>query len=318
MRGMVVVLALLLWACPGWGGLDDRLIFSGAVCVDGPVITLAHLARAEGGQAQAVLQRIGAEPLLAAPKFNGARATLSGAKLRELIVARFGADLPLMDIPPQVLVQRGGAVVDSRALRPSIDSFLTQALQSYGEDVELRDYRISDYLFVNDANPFQMRVTSVGAPAPGRISLRLDAVTPSGQVVQSFTGTVFADVWKTVPCAARVLNRSNLLDPTLVTFVRKNLAYLSRPVWDGRGLPLRMTAPVGEGQVIFADAVEPIPVIQKGQVVTLLYEGQTLKLTVPAESLQDGGIGQVIQVRNVQSKKVVAARVLNADTVVVP
>lgn len=79
-----------------------------------------------------------------------------------------------------------------------------------------------------------------------------------------------------------------------------------------------MTSPVGEGQVIYAHAVEPIPVIQKGQVITLTYEGRTLKLTVPAESLEDGGIGQVIQVRNMQSKKVVAARVLTADTVVVP
>lgn len=318
MRGVAFVFAFLMWASPGWAGFDDRLVFSGAVCVDGPVITLAHLAQAEGEDALAVLQRIGEEPLLAAPKFDGARATLSGSKLRALILSHFGSDLPPMEIPPQVQVQRGGAVVDSRTLRPTIDKILTQALQQYGEDVEVRDYRINDYLFVNDANPFQMRVSPVGTPAPGRISLRLEAVTSSGQVVQSFTGTVFADVWKAVPCAARVLNRGNILDPTLVTFVRKNVAYLPRPAWDGRGLQLRMTAPVGEGQVIYADAVEPIPVIQKGQVVTFAYEGKMLKLTVPVESLEDGGIGQVIQVRNVQSKKVVAARVLNADTVLVP
>lgn len=318
MRSIGLVFTLLLWAWPGWAGLEDRLIFSGAACVHGPVITLADLAQAQGQQALAALQRIGSEPLLAAPKFDGARANLSGPKLRDLIQARFGPDLPIMEIPAQIQVQRGGAVVHSQTLRPSIDKILTQALQAHGDEIEIRDYRISDYLFVNSANPFQMRVTPVGTPAPGRISLRLEAVTPSGDVLQSFTGTVFADVWKTVPCAARVLNRGDLLDPTLVTFMRKNMAYMGRPPWDGQGLQLRMTAPVGEGQVIYAHAVEPIPVIQKGQIVTLVYEGRTLKLTVPAESMEDGGIGQVIQVRNVQSKKVVAARVLNADTVQVP
>ena len=96
---------------------------------------------------------------------------------------------------------------------------------------------------------------------------RLEAVTEDGAVVQKFTGTVFADVWKTVPVAGRVLNRGNTLEPESVGFARKNLAYLPRSPWDGHGLPLRMRSAVGEGQVITADAVEAIPVVTKGQVV---------------------------------------------------
>lgn len=312
-----MVLCLLL-ACPGLAPAEDRLILASAVCVDEPVITLRHLARAEGLEAEAFLARFGAESLLSAPKFQGARANLSGPKLRELIVQRFGSHAPPLQAPAQIQVQRGGQVVSALALLPAIDKFLTNALASFEGEVEIGEHRIPENLFLAEKTPVQMRIHPVGGVAPGRISLRLEAVADDGRVVQSFTGTVFANVWKTVPCAARVLNRGNILEPELVTFARKNLAHLPRPAWDGRGLPLRMTAPVGEGQVITIEAVEVIPVVQKGKMATLVFNGQSMRLTVPVEILEDGKLGSTIRVRNMQSRKVVAARVIDGETVQVP
>ncbi len=312
-----VVLFLLLCSS-GLAMARDRLVVPGAVCVDGPVVTFGDLVLAQGDDAEALLARMGSVPLLASPKFDGARVSLSGPKLRELIVQRLGTVLPSLEVPDQVQVQRGGQVFSTGAMLPAIDKILTNALSHYEGEVEIREHRIAEHLFISEKVPVQMRVVPVGTPAPGRISLRLEAVAQDGRVVQGFSGTVFADVWKTVPCAARVLNRGDVLEPGLVGFARKNLAYMAREPWDGSRLPLRMTAAVGEGQPISADAVESIPVVTKGQIVTLVYAGQTLKLTVPVESLEDGGIGRTIRVRNMQSRRVVAAQVVDAETVRVP
>jgi flagella basal body P-ring formation protein FlgA len=316
MRFYLVLLTLLV--LPGMAIAQDRLVVSGAVCVDGPAITLMDLARAEGPRAEAVLAGAGDRPLMASPRFEGARASLNGQRLRDLIVRRLGPNLPPVEVPDRVQVQRGGQVIRSAGLYPEIDKILTTSLAYLEGDVQVRDHRIADYLFLEEKTPVRMRIAPVGTPAPGRISLRLEAVTEDGRVVQGFTGTVFADVWKTVPCAARVLNRGDELNAGLVGFARKNLAYMSRPPWDGRGLPLRMTGPVGEGQVISSDVVEPIPVVSKGQMLTLVYKGDYLKLSVPVESLEDGGIGSTIRVRNVQSRRVVAARIVDAETALVP
>jgi flagella basal body P-ring formation protein FlgA len=97
-----------------------------------------------------------------------------------------------------------------------------------------------------------------------------------------------------------------------------NLAYMPRPAWDGRGLPLRMTGPVGAGQLISAEVVEPIPVVAKGKVLNLVYSGRTLTMSVPVESLEDGGIGGMVRVRNMQSRRVVVARIVDAETAQVP
>ncbi|NLW81038.1 MAG: flagellar basal body P-ring formation protein FlgA [Desulfovibrionales bacterium] len=315
MRAAVVLLLMLF---PVLAQAEGRLILAGAVCVDGPVLRLADLARAEGDGAVAAMASIADRPLLAAPRFDGARANLSGSRLKELIIQRFGPGLPEIEVPEQVQVQRGGQVISAVAMREDINKILTQALAHLEGEVEIRDYRIADYLFIKDKTPVQIRVVPAGVLAPGRISLRLEALNREGGVVQSFTGTVFADVWKTVPCAARVLNRGDVLEPALVTFARKNLAYLPRPCWDGRGVALRMAAPVGEGQVIAAEAVERIPEVVKGKVLTLVYAGQHLRLSVPVESLEDGSIGSVIRVRNVQSRRMVAARVVDAETAQVP
>jgi flagella basal body P-ring formation protein FlgA len=312
----VLLLMLLAVSLPALA--QDRLVVAEAVCVDGEAIALRDLAMAEGSKAEAVLAAAGDTPLLAAPRFPGARANLHGQRLRELIEQRLGPGMPPIAVPDQVQVQRGGQVIGARSLIPVIDKILTTALAGYEGEVEIREHRISDYLFLKDSTPVQMRVVPVTTPAPGRISLRLEAVDAGGRVVESFTGTVFADVWKTVPCAARVLNRGDVLEAGLVGFARKNLAYMARPPWDGRGLPLRMTAAVGEGQVISSEAVEPIPVVAKGQVLTLVYDGDSLKLSVPVESLEDGGIGSTIKVRNMQSRRVVAARIVDAETALVP
>jgi flagella basal body P-ring formation protein FlgA len=316
MRVLVALLVFLLTA--GLAAAQSRLVVAGAVCVDGPVITLADLAQAQGPQAQAFLAGVGREPLLASPKFDGARTNLNGPRLADLIRKRFGPGLPPLEVPDQVQVQRGGQVVASASLRPAIDKILTAVLAQYEGEVEIREHRMAAYLFLAEKKPVRFRVVPVGTPAPGRISLRLEALAEGERVVQSFTGTVFADVWKTVPCAARVLNRGDILEPGLVTFARMNLAYLPRPPWDGRGLPLRMTGPVGEGQLISAEVVEPIPLVAKGKILNLVYSGRTLSMRVPAESLDDGGIGGVIRVRNMQSRRVVAARIVDADTAEVP
>lgn len=314
----VIVLMIALLLCPGLAAAQGRLVVAGGVCVDGPAITLSDLARAEGEDALAFMAVSGRQPLLASPRFDGARANLSGPKLRELIMERLGPNMPRLDVPDQVQVQRGGQLIETARLLPAIDNFLTSALAKYEGETQIRDYRIGDYLFLDEKVPVQIRIVPAGNVAPGRISLRLEAVAENGRVVQNFTGTVFADVWKTVPCAARVLNRGDILEAGLVGFARKNLAFLPRPAWDGRNLPLRMTSPVGQGQVIMAEAVESIPVVAKGKVLTLIYEGKSLKLTAPVESLEEGGIGNTIKVRNLQSRRIVAARILDAETALVP
>ncbi len=75
--------------------------------------------------------------------------------------------------------------------------------------------------------------------------------------------------------------------------------------------------PIAAGQPIRMSDVLPNFVISKGDLVTVILKSGTMMLTARAEALQKGAVGDVIRVRNNQSRKVLETRVIAADTVTI-
>ncbi len=75
--------------------------------------------------------------------------------------------------------------------------------------------------------------------------------------------------------------------------------------------------PIAAGQPIRMSDVLPNFVINKGDLVTVILKSGTMMLTARAEALQKGAVGDVIRVRNNQSRKVLETRVIAADTVTI-
>jgi flagella basal body P-ring formation protein FlgA len=61
--------------------------------------------------------------------------------------------------------------------------------------------------------------------------------------------------------------------------------------------------------------LERVPIVKRGDMVTILAESSGLKVTVPGRSLERGYKGELIRVQNVMSKKRIYARVVNHVTV---
>jgi flagella basal body P-ring formation protein FlgA len=112
------------------------------------------------------------------------------------------------------------------------------------------------------------------------------------------------------------LNRLQPVDLANIQFKRKNLAH-NQNAWDGTGGPWRMVRSIGVDQAITMSDIDPGPVIARGDKVRLVFEGQNLRLNVKVEALADGGVGQAIEVRNLQSKRKILATVRDSSTVVV-
>ena len=75
--------------------------------------------------------------------------------------------------------------------------------------------------------------------------------------------------------------------------------------------------PIAAGQPIRISDVLPNFVINNGDLVTVILKSGTMMLTARAEALQKGAVGDVIRVRNNQSRKVLETRVIAADTVTI-
>ncbi|MBT4502181.1 MAG: flagellar basal body P-ring formation protein FlgA [Gemmatimonadetes bacterium] len=80
---------------------------------------------------------------------------------------------------------------------------------------------------------------------------------------------------------------------------------------------LRMRRAIRPGNVLTRRHVEPVPVVQRGEEITLLAGSAHLQISLPGEAMQDGGIGERIRVRNPASGKVLYGEVVDSKNVLV-
>lgn len=297
------------------GEMIERLVFADAVCVEGPDVRLGNLAVAHGPESTVFLEHFAQLKVADAPDRQGGKMIVSAEMVRRAL-ERVAMAPGSLDIPYQIQVQRGGHVITGKEIRRKVDNFLTKAFSSMQAEVTIREYRLPDSLFVPDIGD-TLAITSSRTIEPGRVSFRINVVDEKENIVRRISASAFVDVWVTVPCAARPLRRGSVIVPTVVRFERKNLAYLRGGVWNGRGGPWRVIRPMGTGEVVYDKNIELLPTISRGARISLIFEGPTIRLEVPAEALEDGRVGKSIMVRNLQSNKQVLARVRDKDTVVV-
>lgn len=67
--------------------------------------------------------------------------------------------------------------------------------------------------------------------------------------------------------------------------------------------------------VVRTDLVEKVPLVKAGQMVTIVAENEVMKVSVAGKARSSGAEGDVIMVQNLNSQKVISARVVNSTTV---
>lgn len=80
----------------------------------------------------------------------------------------------------------------------------------------------------------------------------------------------------------------------------------------------RVRTLISAGSVITPPQVEPAPVITRGQRLALVSQSAGIQVSMQGEALADAALGALIQVRNLQSGRVVEGRVASADQVNMP
>ncbi|SIO39307.1 flagellar basal body P-ring formation chaperone FlgA [Halodesulfovibrio marinisediminis] len=287
-----------------------------AAVVTGDVVLLGDIAKPSGDIAFQSWQNFAKIKLWPAPRKYGRPMSITRPKLRNALQKYLGGMASKAILPGSIAIQRGGKVVQKNTLSQMVTRTISNATQQLEGEAVLRDMTIPNFIFLRDSKN-RLDIEPLRTVQAGRIGIRFREIDPTGQVVRRITGGAFLDLWVTVPCAAIPLNRNELLTPDSITHERKNLAYLRGEPWDGRGGPYRVTRTLGAGTPIFEGDLEGVPVVVKGSRVELVYKGSAIRLSVTAKAMEDGRTGEVIPVRNLQSKRQVYATVLDDSTVII-
>jgi flagella basal body P-ring formation protein FlgA len=297
---------------PAW-----RIRIVEAAVIAGPMVTLGEIAAPVGDIDANLWRELAARPLWTAPEENGRPVNLTRPRLQQAMLQSMGQDFASLCLyPPALALQRGGRVLAPAEMHDVVVKTLTPLLAALPGEAQLSDFRLPATVFLTDAK-HRLELEEPQNLTPGRLSLRFVVRELDGSVNKRLTGTVFIDCWALVPCANLGLSKDETLDPGKVTFMRKNLAQVRGEIWDGKGGPWRITRPIPIEQPIMVSDLTYLPTVERGSVITLVYQAKTVRLSVKAEALESGVKGESIPLRNLSSKKQVYATIVDAGTAVI-
>ncbi len=119
--------------------------------------------------------------------------------------------------------------------------------------------------------------------------------------------------------AGAPLKRGDSLDDSTVTRERRNIINLHEPVADftANDSTVEVAEAVPAGSPLLARFVKLRPVVLRGQVADGVMKEGALSITVRVEVLEDGAPGQIVHIRNPQSRRDIRGKVLNDQTILI-
>ncbi|MGE5572357.1 MAG: flagellar basal body P-ring formation chaperone FlgA [Bacteroidota bacterium] len=297
-----------------------RIEISSPAEVRRAVIRLGDIARIGGeaaGCAGDVAARLRDIEIGQAP-LPGQERTLSLAIVRvRLRQAGFDPDDMVITSPTTIVVRTRAATVAADVIAAAVRNFI-EAKMPWGK----REAEVAVLLGTNE---------DVLVPE-GDVSLEVEAlpttrfigntsvkvtVLVDGAPYRVFPVRLRVDVAKAVVVAARTIQRHETIASSDVRIETRDLARMPQDVaFDlAAVVGMRASHTIPAGRPVAGSSVEPLPVVRRGELVTIEAVLAGVVVASPGEALEDGCEGARIRVRNVASGTIIRAVVISSKVV---
>lgn len=149
-------------------------------------------------------------------------------------------------------------------------------------------------------------------PTVVRVELYVD-----GSLDRAMAVTVDCRYYRDVVVTTQAMRRHTEITPEALIVEERDITNLKHGFFGGPHelIDMRAARVIGSGEIISRRHAEPIPVVLRGDVVTMEVKTDNMSLLATGEALQDGGVGARIRVKNSVSRKVVFGEVVDSSTV---
>jgi len=203
-----------------------------------------------------------------------------------------------------------------REVRTAVERYLTEKLRGRGWQTSISRLAIPQRVSL----PKGVRDLEIVAPASwdgwGAVSMAL-LVRVNGVVEKNLPLRLTVDARTEMVVANR-----QLLAGTVVT--EDDLSLEQREVAQAAGLHvsaiedvvgMKLRSMVRSGAPVKSNQLQKVPVIRNGQLVTIVAESAGFRMTVTGRAKGSGGVGDIIKVENLNSRKQFPARIVDGSTV---
>ncbi|MCB2184841.1 MAG: flagellar basal body P-ring formation chaperone FlgA [Deltaproteobacteria bacterium] len=280
-------------------------------------VRLLDLVDQPGSLDEGLQQELAQVKVMDTPK-AGQEVNLPGSKVRQLLQSARLAQPVSALIPPQIAVARAEQRLDSETLAAAYRRAVLDRLGAQAEQAQIRDIDTGPSLVLP-----QGRLTTQVRLLPGRRTGRVPAtvevyVAGRKEALVKVSGTV--DLFQEVVVAAEPLERGHRICKGDLEVRRINLALhrLDTAITDpAQAVDLTTRRVVSAGEPLDLRELDKAPVIQRGDVVTMILRRPGLSITAKGKAQDRGFKGGRIALTNLSSKREVWGTVLDSGTVLV-
>jgi flagella basal body P-ring formation protein FlgA len=281
----------------------------------GPNIRLGDVARISGGD-PAFMARLGEVDLGRAPvvqdtRFIDAKAVKNRLKQSRIDLAR----VQIQALHP-VEVSRSSVEISPARIRQLISDYIFQSSPWPREKMNIKDIRFNDRVVLPAGEITGLVVPPPNAKLAGTVPFSVEFKV-NGETVKKLWATADIEVWTAVVVTRRPLGRFQQITAADVQLERMDLAELPADTFarleDVIGKRAKRT--VHPKVVLSENLIELPPLIKRGDVVKIIAESPTLKLSALGVAKETGARGDRIRVENLDSSRPIYARVVDAGTV---
>ena len=210
-----------------------------------------------------------------------------------------------------VQVTRAGRTVTARAISDLLAKALSAQSGGKNLDVRLLQSELSLDAAAGDPSDPTVQIISFDQQS-GRFQAEIDAPGGDSAVVN---GT--ADEVMSIPVLGRPFQRGEIVQEQDITWVSMRITALNRQIITDpvKIVGLSARRPLRSGQPLMVGDVERPSVVTKGALVTMSYKMPGMTLTDQGRALENGAIGDTINVLNERSHRTIQATVVAANAV---
>ncbi|MCK9294727.1 MAG: flagellar basal body P-ring formation chaperone FlgA [Desulfobulbaceae bacterium] len=123
--------------------------------------------------------------------------------------------------------------------------------------------------------------------------------------------------WGTVLLASHSLSRRSILSPGDIETDFRDISMLGDNLISNpdQAIGKQLYKSLRAGDLVFAHLLKNPPLVKRGDLVTIIAKNGGLQVSAPGEAKNAGGIGEIVRVKNLMSRRVLQARVVDEGVV---
>lgn len=314
---MILAVLLIIAAAPAAGQPLVKVDVRSNSGVDREMIMLGDIAVIDGDDPQLVGRlkslAVGRSPL------PGSSRNLSAGELT-VRMKQAGIDTARIQLnaPAVASVTRNSVTIEGPQIQKIVRDFIRQNLPDRRIEMSIREIRVPEKVVLPGG-----RVRYEVASGPQGEMLGTFAVAVTFRVNESFEKKVWArvtvDALVEAVVTVRAMGRYRPITADDITVRKIDLSELPvNAITDPDDvLGKRTKRAIHSNRVLSTDLVELPPLVKRGDLVTIVAQLEGLKITTLGKVKKKGRQGERIPVLNMDSQKVIFARVVDANTVAV-